>query len=59
MRTFVKLRHLLVSNAELARELKQRESKYHRQFKVVFDAIRQLLTPLPSTHKPVGFCPRR
>lgn len=44
VRTFVKLRRLLASNAELARELKQLEGKYDRQFKVVFDVIRQLMT---------------
>ena len=58
MRTFVKLRRLLASNAELARELKQLEGKYDRQFKVVFDAIRQLMTPPPSKHKPIGFRPK-
>jgi hypothetical protein len=58
MRTFVKLRRLLTSNAELARELKELESKYDRQFKVVFDAIRQLMVPPPSKHKPIGFRPR-
>jgi hypothetical protein len=58
MRTFVKLRRLLASNAELARELKQLESKYDRQFKVVFDAIRGLMTPPPSNHKAIGFRPK-
>jgi len=58
MRTFVKLRRLLASNAELASELKRLESKYDRQFKVVFDAIRQLMTPPPSKHKPIGFRPK-
>lgn len=58
MRTFVKLRRMLASNAELARELKQLERKYDRQFKVVFDTIRQLMTPPQSKVKPIGFRPK-
>ena len=53
MRAFVKLRQLLASNAELSRRLDALESKYDKQFKVVFDAIRQLMaTP---TRKEIGF----
>lgn len=58
VRAFLRLRQMLASNAELARELKELESKYDRQFKVVFDAIRLLITPPPSKHKPIGFRPR-
>jgi len=58
MRTFVQLRRMLTSNAELARELKELESKYDRQFKVVFDAIRQLMTPPPSKGELIGFRPK-
>ena len=43
MRAFVKLREILASNSELSRRLDELESKYDRQFKVVFDAIRQLM----------------
>lgn len=45
MRTFVRLRALLASNTDLARKLAALESKYDAQFKVVFDAIRELMTP--------------
>ena len=45
MRTFVRLRQMLVSNAELARKLNALEKKYDTQFKIVFDAIRKLMTP--------------
>ncbi len=44
MRTFVRLRQLLSSNAELARKLAALERKYDSKFKVVFDAIRELMT---------------
>ena len=55
MRAFVKLRQMLASNAELSRRLDELESKYDRQFKVVFDAIRQLTSPPPSDRKQIGF----
>ncbi len=45
MRAFVKLRELLASNRELARKLDAMEKKYDAQFKVVFDAIRELMKP--------------
>ena len=55
MRTFVNLRRMLTANVELAGKLKELESKYDRQFKVVFDAIRRLMSPPPPARKPIGF----
>ena len=55
VRAFVRLRQLLASNAELASKLAELEGKYDRQFKVVFDAIHQLMTPLASPRKQIGF----
>ncbi len=55
MRTFVHLRRLLASNEELARKLNSLEKKYDTQFKVVFDAIRELMTPPEKPKKPIGF----
>jgi len=43
MRTFVRLREMLLSNADLARKLGALEKKYDAQFKIVFDAIRELM----------------
>lgn len=43
MRTFVKIREMLLSNQTLARRLSDLEKKYDSQFKTVFDAIRQLM----------------
>jgi hypothetical protein len=43
MRTFVKLRQMLASNAQLARKLKALEKKYDEQFRVVFEAIYKLM----------------
>jgi Zn-dependent protease with chaperone function len=45
VKAFVRLRLMLASNAELARKIEDMEKKYDAQFKVVFDAIRQLMTP--------------
>jgi hypothetical protein len=44
MRAFVRLRQMLAGNVELARRLNELEKKYDAQFKVVFEAIRQLMT---------------
>jgi hypothetical protein len=55
-RAFVRLREMLLTNADLARKLADLEQKYDAQFKVVFDAIRQLMTPPPAPPKPeIGF----
>ena len=48
MRTFVALREMLISNKELTRKLQNLEKKYNHQFKVVFDAIKQLMEPPPQ-----------
>ena len=56
MRAFVRLREMLLTNADLARKLAGLEQKYDAQFKVVFDAIRQLMAPPPAPPKPeIGF----
>ena len=56
MRAFVKLRSMLESNKELARKLAKLEQKYDAQFKAVFDAIRELMSPpLPPKKRRIGF----
>ena len=55
MRTFVRLRQMLASQADLAKKLEQLERNYDQQFKVVFDAIRQLMTPAEPKRKQIGF----
>jgi ORF6N domain len=57
MRTFVKLRELLMTHKDLARKLEAMEKKYDSQFKIVFDAIRQLMQPLEAPVKKgrIGF----
>ena len=56
MRTFVRLRELIGTHKELAQQLAQLEKRYDRQFKGVFDAIRQLMKPPSGPKKPrIGF----
>ena len=56
MRAFVRLRELLLTNAELSRKLEDLEKKYDSQFQVVFNAIRQLMQPPEPPPKPqIGF----
>lgn len=55
MRTFVRLRQMIATHKELAAKLDLLERKYDAQFKVVFDAIRELMTP-PNPKRPkIGF----
>jgi len=55
VRAFVRLRQMLASNAELARKLDAMEKKYDAQFKVVFDVIRQLMSPPEPKRREIGF----
>ena len=56
MRTFVRLRRMLPEHEELARKLAALEKKYDAQFKIVFDAIRQLMAPEPKQpSRRIGF----
>ncbi len=57
MRAFVRLRQILASHKELARKLEELEKKYDAQFKVVFDAIRELMTPPEPKRRRIGFLP--
>lgn len=59
MRAFVRLRRMLQSNAELATKLAALETKYHAQFGVVFQAIRELMTPPTASRKRIGFRPEK
>ena len=55
IRAFVRLRRMLASNEELARKLAALERKYDAQFKGVFDAIRELMTPPSPKRRRIGF----
>ncbi|MHB8844411.1 MAG: ORF6N domain-containing protein [Nitrospirota bacterium] len=55
MRTFTKLRELLLTHKDLKQRLDELEKKYDMQFKVVFDAIRQLVQQPEPKEKKIGF----
>ena len=56
VRAFVRLREILETHKDLARELRELEKKYDAQFKVVFDAIRALMIPPPRLRRRrIGF----
>jgi hypothetical protein len=55
MRTFVRLRQILAAHADLQRRLDELEDKYDSKFKVVFEAIRQLMQPPEKPRKRIGF----
>jgi len=58
MRTFVRLRQMLVSNETLIERLDKLEEDYDENFRIVFRAIRQLMNPKAVKRKPIGFRPR-
>ena len=55
VRAFIRLREAVASHKNLSRRLDQLEKKYDAQFKVVFDAIRQLMTPAEPKKRKIGF----
>ncbi len=55
MRAFVRLREILANHKDLARKLDAMEKKNDAQFKVVFDAIRQLRSPPEPKKRKIGF----
>jgi hypothetical protein len=55
MRAFVRLRRILEGNAELARKVAALDDKYDGQFRVVFDAIRELMAEPDLPERPIGF----
>lgn len=55
MRAFVKFREMIASHKDLAKRLNELEEKYDAQFKIVFDAIRGLMTPPVRPRRKIGF----
>jgi phage regulator Rha-like protein len=56
IRTFIKLRKMLLTHVELRRKIGAMENKYNQQFKVIFEAIKQLITsPKPKRKPQIGF----
>ncbi len=58
MRAFVRFRQMLAANDDLSRKLAALEKKYDSQFKVVFEAIHEMIvTPAPPKKRLIGFAP--
>ena len=56
MRAFIQLKRMLLTNADLRHKIEKMEKKYDKQFAIVFQAIKQLLEPLPvKEKKAIGF----
>ena len=55
MRTFTRLREMLMTHKDLKKKIEAMEEKYDYQFKIVFDAIKELLEPPIKTKKKIGF----
>ncbi len=55
MRAFVRIRQMLAGNKDLARRLDDLENKYDQQFRIVFDAIREMMVPLTKPRPKIGF----
>ncbi len=55
MRAFTKMREMVIGYADLKRKIDDMEKKYDHQFKVVFDAIRQLMAPPVREKRKIGF----
>ncbi|MCX6731472.1 MAG: ORF6N domain-containing protein [Candidatus Parcubacteria bacterium] len=55
IRAFVKLREILSAHKDLAGKLEEMEKKYDARFKIVFDAIRELMKSPPSSSRRIGF----
>lgn len=55
MRAFVKMRKLLVSHEKLARKINELEKRYDAKFKIIFEALRQIMLPTEKKGKQIGF----
>jgi hypothetical protein len=55
MRTFSKLRQMLSAHEDIKKKIESMEKKYDSQFKIVFDAIRELITEELKPEREIGF----
>jgi phage regulator Rha-like protein len=57
VRAFARLREMISTHEDLKRKIEEMESRYDHQFKIVFDALRELIDPPPKPRKRIGFIP--
>ena len=55
MRTFTKIREMLFSHKDLRHKIEEMEKEYDSQFKIVFNAIKELMTPAEKQVRKIGF----
>jgi len=55
MRTFTKLRRMIASHEDLKLKIEEMEDRYDQQFKIVFDAIKQLIQEEKKPKRQIGF----
>lgn len=55
MRAFVQMRKMISNYSDLLLKVEKMEKKYDAQFKVVFEAIKQLMEPVPKKKRRIGF----
>ena len=55
MRTFTKIRQLLISNKELQKEIEELRNQTEEKFQVVFEALDQILSPKKLSKRKIGF----
>jgi hypothetical protein len=55
VRTFTKLREMILTHKDLQKKIVAMEGKYDKQFKVVFDALRSLIEPPEKPKKRIGY----
>jgi phage regulator Rha-like protein len=55
MRTFTKIREMLLSHKDLKHKIEEMEKKYDSQFKIVFNAIKELMSPPEKQVRKIGF----
>ena len=55
VRAFIRFREYAITHDDLARKVNAMEKNYDAKFKVVFDALRQLMTPSSTTKRKIGF----
>jgi len=59
MRTFIKLRELMATHKDLQKKIEAMERNYDRQFRIVFQIIRELTSSSKKSKGEIGFKPRR
>jgi phage regulator Rha-like protein len=55
MRTFIKIKEMLVSHKDLKQKIEEMEKKYDSQFKIVFNAIKELMSAPEKPSRKIGF----